>query len=597
MVFYMTNWYCVKMSGEKLKFTFKNIGPIKKKSTIENSNITMLYGFPNSGKSFILRSLYSSLCLQDPKMKGLIENICNNNMNNLLVQSIRDELNQLVMNLGKIIDVNNKISNALMKEDLTSISEELLEDISTFVGNELLSEFHLEHSDKEIKYSFEEDIIIPIGTGKLNKYLENSLVSFLTSLIGSKSFKNLYINDQKIIELFRYELDNLTYDTIEDTFALDNFGSIFTTRTMLRDRFQLKIHYLVKEISEEYCSIKIDGILSLRKELRRAKIKALKNLRTTQINRSLILEKIANVIKNEKMSRPPIYQIREIPRALSWRISKKIVVPFLDRIKSLMENTANIEGVRFIPFGRTPLINYAQDEQPELFIPDDIDLIGDPTHSIYSNFIEWIKYSQRRLSKQSDFKLDTTELLQGGITYDDLSRHLLYRDNDETAVDIRYASAMANEVSGIILMAMSMSKGIIIVEEPESQLHPASQIIMALSLIALSSFDYRIVLSTHSNIIGQVFYLVHKYKPSPQKIQTLIDNIMNVEKIGNEKIETSELAKQVYNSMKECKFDSYYVERIKGVKRINLNEFEKGIPGITDEVLMKLLNWTVTLVD
>jgi hypothetical protein len=35
----------------------------------------------------------------------------------------------------------------------------------------------------------------------------------------------------------------------------------------------------------------------------------------------------------------------------------------------------------------------------------------------------------------------------------------------------------------------------------------------------------------------------------------------------------------------------------KGVKRINLNEFEKGIPGITDEVLMKLLNWTVTLVD
>ena len=39
----------------------------------------------------------------------------------------------------------------------------------------------------------------------------------------------------------------------------------------------------------------------------------------------------------------------------------------------------------------------------------------------------------------------------------------------------------------------------------------------------------RIVFSTHSSIIGQVFYLLHKYKPNPEKIQTLIDNVMKVE--------------------------------------------------------------------
>ncbi|MCI2411920.1 AAA family ATPase [Cuniculiplasma divulgatum] len=297
------------------------------------------------------------------------------------------------------------------------------------------------------------------------------------------------------------------------------------------------------------------------------------------------------------MLKPPIYQIRELPRVISRRISKKIVIPFHNHIKSLIENTINIEEVRFIPFGRTPLIKYAQDDEQGLYIADDIESIRDPTHSIYSNFIEWIKFSQRKLSKQSDFKLDTTELLQGGITYDDLSRHLLYKDNDDTTVDIRYASAMANEVSGIILMAMSMSKGIIIVEEPESQLHPSSQIIMALSLIALSSLDYRIFFSTHSNIIGQVFYLIHKYKPSPEKIQNLIDNVIKVETKRNNKIEISELAKQVSKSLQECKFDSYYVNRTKGVEKINLEEFGNGIPGITDEVLMKLLNWTETLVE
>ncbi|MCI2411921.1 hypothetical protein [Cuniculiplasma divulgatum] len=170
-----------------------------------------------------------------------------------------------------------------MKENLSSMSNELLEDISALVSNEL-SEFHLEHSDREIKYSFEEDIIIPIVTSKMNKYLENSLVCFLASLTGSKSFKNLYINDQKVIELFRFELEDLTFDSIEDTFTLDNFDSIFSTKTMLRDQFQLKIQYLVKEISEGQCSIKIDGILSIRRELRLAKNRTLKSTRITQIS-------------------------------------------------------------------------------------------------------------------------------------------------------------------------------------------------------------------------------------------------------------------------------------------------------------------------
>ena len=54
-------------------------------------------------------------------------------------------------------------------------------------------------------------------------------------------------------------------------------------------------------------------------------------------------------------------------------------------------------------------------------------------------------------------------------------------------VDLKYASAMASEVSGILLLSKSMKNGLLIIEEPESQLHPSSQVIMALTLIVLSS--------------------------------------------------------------------------------------------------------------
>ena len=54
-----------KLSDTQLKFGFKDLGPIQKKGEIKNSGLTLLYGFPNSGKSFVLRGLYGALAFSD----------------------------------------------------------------------------------------------------------------------------------------------------------------------------------------------------------------------------------------------------------------------------------------------------------------------------------------------------------------------------------------------------------------------------------------------------------------------------------------------------------------------------------------------------
>ena len=136
------------------------------------------------------------------------------------------------------------------------------------------------------------------------------------------------------------------------------------------------------------------------------------------------------------------------------------------------------------------------------------------------------------------------------------------------------------------------SNGLIIMEEPEAQLHPVSQINMALSLVALSSFGVRLVFSTHSDIFGQVIYFLYKYKPSARMIDELIDDISNEEVSNTKNGKTSDLASQVHKAISSVEIDVYFIDKDSEIKPIPVESLGMDVPGITESAQLKLLNWT-----
>ena len=581
------------MKNEDLTFTFKNIGPIKKKGSIKNSNITILYGRPNSGKSFILRSLYSTLSVLDLKMRDLMKVYCQTYLNDLLISHIGNSLNNLAKTFNDVLEIMDRVSNVVNKEKIPLNNQESLNKVLFGTINEIIPELNLENSGDGLSYTISEEITIPISIESINKNLENTIVRFISSIIGVRSIKSFNINDDNLYNILKTEIGNLTYDSIAGKFG--SSGMLYLT-PRIQDSFKMSVEYSMLAVSSVNIKVKVTANILLRNTFVGPIDKNAKVHHKDEINLNQLTKSIVSQVRNVKISKYSLFEIREISKAFSKSISMAMVDYFLAHMHSLIEFSSSISEVRFVPFGKTPLIiSHRYFKNYNIF--ENNDLLYDSTEYIYRAFIDWIDFSEKMVSIEKDFPFDTSTVLQGNLSYDELTKRLFYTDNMNVKVDLKYASAMASEVSGILLLAKSMKNGLLIIEEPESQLHPSSQVIMALTLIVLSSMGKRIVFSTHSSIIGQVFYLLHKYKPNPEKIQTLIDNVMNVERKGSDKIEISDLAKQVSKSLQECEFDSYFVDRIKGVKKINLEEFENGIPGITDEVLMKLLDWTVTLVE
>ncbi|MGP6239125.1 AAA family ATPase [Cuniculiplasma sp. SKW4] len=579
------------MRNQELVFAFKNIGPIKKNGKIKNSDITLIYGYPNSGKSFILRALYSALSVIDKEMEDSIKNFLEENLSILILKSLGNSLSKIIETFMEVIDTTLHFYDLTPRNLVNSVPEDELNKVLLSIIKENVHHIEFESSENGILYTFKDQVTIPIYIDSINKNLKNSFFRFLSNIIGGGSIKTLKINGERFDNLLESEIRNLSYNSVNGNFAPRAehlIGSIDRTRIVYE--FKTNLIYSIPEISTKSCIINIDAQILIKK-INNVHKNIKSNIDNNEkIDQEALRNQVISKIKSNKRQGFYIFSLREIPEGLSKSISKTIVEYFIIHIHSLVKTYSKINEVRFIPFGRTPLINYS-------FLKNDQnksreDLQNDSMQNIYNTFIKWIKYTETKIITENKPFLKSPIVMQGDISYDKITNRLFYTDRNNFTVDIRYASAMANEVAGIVLISLSMEEGLIIIEEPESQLHPSSQIIMALTLIDMASSGKRIVFSTHSNMLGQIFYLLHKYKPSPRQIQNLIDDVINTEYESKNEEAISDLAFSVSKALDYVEFDSYYVDKVNAVREINLEKFGNGIPGITDEVLMKLLNWT-----
>ena len=111
-----------------------------------------------------------------------------------------------------------------------------------------------------------------------------------------------------------------------------------------------------------------------------------------------------------------------------------------------------------------------------------------------------------------------TELLEGKIEVErptpEASPEFLYRpDQAEEALRMSHSSAMVSELAPLVLFLRGIIKrgDLLIIEEPESHLHPGAQTKIAQTLARLVRAGVRVLITTHSNwLLKQIGNLIRE---------------------------------------------------------------------------------------
>ncbi|WP_188595560.1 AAA family ATPase [Thermocladium modestius] len=140
-----------------------------------------------------------------------------------------------------------------------------------------------------------------------------------------------------------------------------------------------------------------------------------------------------------------------------------------------------------------------------------------------------------------------------------------------------YVSASVIELTSMALLIKRNS--LILIEEPETQLHESLQLLVAFFLYALTTKGVKIVLTTHSTTIAYALAHLYMLRPKKEEAAELFDEIG----LSN----YNDLAEAAAMSKANVKF--YYFNNGKAEEK-RADEVAAGLPG-TQDVLEKELRW------
>jgi hypothetical protein len=162
--------------------------------------------------------------------------------------------------------------------------------------------------------------------------------------------------------------------------------------------------------------------------------------------------------------------------------------------------------------------------------------------SDYIYFINDLSQISKNESEFYDFADEIENLLlQGKVSVSDYG-DIIFKPAQEIkeTLNIHLASSMVKSLSGLVLYFRHIAKkgDILIIDEPELNLHPDSQRIVARILVKAVNKGFKIILSTHSDYIIKEFnnfIMLNNASKSDKK--ALFDNygydtILNPEKVG-----------------------------------------------------------------
>ena len=281
----------------------------------------------------------------------------------------------------------------------------------------------------------------------------------------------------------------------------------------------------------------------------------------------------------------------ELGKIIMPTVGKRIVNKYMEKFLEYLRKEEKVNDVVFIPYSRSfvtfELLTFAEESAISkiLYTAGSPSYITQTIESILllksvslENILGDIKELEIYFDKikgRREINKKAYELLKPLIPGDIkiLNDKLTYVEGDKP-ISWKYTSASIMEVASLLL---SVGEGqLILYEEPETQLHERLQVLMALILYAMSSFN-KLVITTHSQTILYTLSFMAYLKPTAEEAKKLLD------KLG---VKNDELAKAVEEANnKKVKF--YYFHDGK-VEEKSAEEVSKGIPGVTDVMDIEL---------
>jgi len=535
-----------------MKFKLEHIGPIKE-AEIELGDITLFLGFPSTGKSYALRSIYSSLIPLDTAFE---------------------------------ITLKEAIFNSLSSEDLWIKSDYILSYLTNVFasGSCLNIGLELERLEKEHNIRIQKDIKISENNCEVSVNLFE-IVNAPTLI-------------QKTIRKIKEALKNELLRVLKESVNYDNSSSILINDIPLSSFIDnMNISISNKELKKINNAIIPYYTSSDRGEFQVGKKVSYDDEKNTiglNISAYIRMNNISKAIESQSALKANYSPIASeiIPHYVIYNCILEVL-----RIQS------GYNSIAFLPYGKS-VISMMFNRLPsytrlraDFFIPSimtpNVQLLESVVKQLdwnYRSFVEHFsggKYliKEKKVSDSKKYILNLITSSTGmNITVDELYQ-LYYELGNKTLIP-SLVSAMANEISTMLIPLLDLeTPSLVFIEEPEAQLHPAYQLVLAVMLLSLVSMSYKFVISTHSDIFAQFLGELVKYKPSKEKILELLKNIL-----GEIPPVFDEMAERAVNALKEIKLHTYHFKEGE-VNSVSIDDLVIRIPGITKEVMDKLFYW------
>lgn len=568
-----------------MELSIKNLGPIRDAS-LELGDITVLFGPPNTGKSYTLRSLYLMVSFLDQIAFKLVFEQKQDEFRDLLISTLHtagkmaflaswaikflenSERDEFLAGLEKIARLEGIRLKAYTKTEVTLnlrldqlFNFKEIFSFKKFVPFDQNSQILLNHKD------FSDYIAIALGSIQKNAIL-----------------KNIRFEEKYIENFFK---PNISFELK----AKD--GSL-----IIRYDFELRydIEKTINVMSEKKRGVK-PNIDDIKKQL----IAIGKGSYKVQ-NRLIFSHRLIRAF----VLTQPVH----IYFYLASKLAQIAINQIAESTYTLFEQTLDASQAAFFPFGRSVLVGQLE----KIFVEDPVrkhkifqDLYEDDFH-FYSYMARLSlgrgAFIKRNLSNdQADLLKLFSLVLQGDLSYNSMEGLLYRKKGSKTWVRIRLASALASEVTGLILPLLTLPpKSFVIIEEPEAQLHYAAQILTALCLVGLANrFNQKILISTHSDLMVLVLACYSLFKIEIGKVTSFVKELLKLQ--GFKRISKSwyevllSFLPHDNQSTKNFQVNFYYYEPQKDqtiVKRLSPEEILKKVPSITEST-DALARWIFSL--
>jgi len=545
-----------------MKFKLVNIGPIKD-AEIELGDFTFFLGLPSTGKSFALRSIYSSLImLDDSYLEMLRKKIFNTNAGAVGVDYIMTYLESLLASENDVCDKDliNKIVNAV-----------------NGLGYNVKSTFFSDQDGCSITFAEEINPMPKINEiiNEASKIITQSIIENLKSSVVYEGNSSIEINGEEIKKLIERIKPTFKVKPGQVSLSLTDFYFSGGKRESV-----LKINNkgnVVEFVINVYIYVKPE-----RKEPSKVTVteEDIKNTFTPGF---------------PYFHRPFIFEILDLDNMLPKEIIKKII-------------STEYNSVTFMPYNRTQLVlsyNNLQRERMDYLITPHLipKVLQSPDFSTTSYILHFDSGVKKIVEKENEENVKQIREMINAIhdlvkikmevTWVTPAVTLLHYRVENREFEPFYASAMVNEISGVLLpLADLQTPALVLIEEPESQLHLAYQNLLLLTLLSLVQHGYTFVISTHSDLMASFLGDLVRYKPNKEKIAEVMKKILNLNSLPHT---IEKIIEEAEKTVSEGKIKIYYFEN-GTAKEFPARELTYDVPGITKQVIDSIVDWETELI-